>query len=176
MTSEPGAEPPPVDPGSEPGVELLSASFTVANVSSVRHQLRRHAAAAGATGDDLDDFVLAVHELVTNAVRHGGGSGRLCLRRQADTLCCEVRDEGGMSGMLRPHLPAGDMPGGRGLWLAQQLTAGLTVSAGPVGVNASVIMCLTSVAALTGPSTSDAVPDARPYCQSSEDPARGGAS
>lgn len=167
MTSEPGAEPPPVAPGSEPSVELWSASCTVASLSSVRHQVRRQAAAAGAAGDDLDDFVLAVHELVTNAVRHGGGSGLLRLRRHADTLTCEVRDEGGGAGMLRPHLPAGDMPGGRGLWLAQQLTAGLTISAGSTGVSASVIMCLATAAS----PRIDAVPGARPYTRPDEETA-----
>ncbi|GAA2864483.1 hypothetical protein Acy02nite_71520 [Actinoplanes cyaneus] len=39
MTSEPGAEPPPVDPGSELGVELLSASFTVANATRQVHRV-----------------------------------------------------------------------------------------------------------------------------------------
>jgi serine/threonine-protein kinase RsbW len=172
MTSEPGAEPPSVGPGSESPIELLSVSFTVADLSSVRDELRRHAAAAGATGDDLDDFVLAVHELVTNAVRHGGGSGLLRLRRHADTLSCEVRDEGAGTGMLRPHLPAGDIPGGRGLWLAQQLTAGLTITGGPAGVSASVIMCLTSAATPTVSPSLDAVAGARPYPHSDEDTAK----
>ncbi len=109
----------------------------------MRHQVRRHCVDIGLTGDDLDDFVLAVHELVTNAVRHGGGNGRLQLHLLGDTLTCEVRDDGGGTGMLRPHLPAGDALGGRGLWLAQQLTAGLVVTAGPAGVSATVTVCVT---------------------------------
>jgi anti-sigma regulatory factor (Ser/Thr protein kinase) len=44
-------------------------------VVTVRHRVRRHAVDVGLAGDDLDDFVLAVHALVTNAVRRGGGSG-----------------------------------------------------------------------------------------------------
>ena len=137
-----------------PRADLLSVSFTIAEVSTARHQVRRHAADAGLAGDDLDDFVLAVHELVTNAVRHGGGSGHLHLNRQDDTLTCEVRDDGGDTGMLRPHLPAGDIPGGRGLWLAQHLTAGLMITAGPAGVSATVTVCLTPAAIGTTPPAS----------------------
>ena len=134
----------PAHPGvpAAPRTDLLSVSFTIVAVATVRHQVRRHAADAGLAGDDLDDFVLAVHELVTNAVRHGGGGGHLHLQRQHDTLTCEVRDDGG-GGTLRPRLPAGDIPGGRGLWLAQHLTAGLMITAGPAGVSATVTVCLT---------------------------------
>ncbi len=49
----------------------MSAPFTVAEVGTVRHQLRQHCMGAGLTGDDL---VLVAHELVTNAFRPGGGS------------------------------------------------------------------------------------------------------
>jgi serine/threonine-protein kinase RsbW len=141
------------DPASRPGTaagsraDLLAASFTAAEVATVRHQVRQHCADAGLAGDDLDDFVVAVNELVTNAVHHGGGSGRLHLHLRDDTITCEVRDDGGGTGMLRPHLPAGDIPGGRGLWLAQHLTAGLMVTAGPEGVSATVTVCLTPAAA-----------------------------
>ena len=131
-------------PGAGAGLraDLLSASFTAAEVSTLRHRVRAHCVDAGLAGGELDDFVLAVHELVTNAVRHGGGGGHLHLQRQHDTLTCEVRDDGG-GGTLRPRLPAGDIPGGRGLWLAQHLTAGLMITAGPAGVSATVTVCLT---------------------------------
>jgi serine/threonine-protein kinase RsbW len=122
---------------------LISASFTVAEVVTVRHQVREHCMGAGLTGDDLDDFVLAVHELVTNAVRHGGGSGNLDLHLRDDTITCEIRDDGRGTDMLVPHLPAGDIPGGRGLWLAHHLTEGLMITAGPGGVSATVTVCLT---------------------------------
>ena len=141
------------DPAAQPGVaigaraDLLSASFTLGDVVTMRYQVRRHCADAGLAGDQLDGFVLAVHELVTNAVRHGGGSGRLDLHMRDDTITCEVRDHGGGTGMLRPHLPAGDVPGGRGLWLAQHLTATLMITAGPTGVSATATVCLTPAGA-----------------------------
>jgi serine/threonine-protein kinase RsbW len=142
MTDDPAVPVAPIGATAGGRAGLLSVGFTVAEVGMVRHEVRRHCAQAGLAGDDLDDFVLAVHELVTNAVRHGGGGGRLDLSREGDTITCEVRDGGGGTGMLRPHLPPGDIPGGRGLWLAQQLTAGLMIAAGSEGVSATVTVCL----------------------------------
>ena len=57
----------------------------------------------------------------------------------------------GGTGLLRPRLPAGDIPGGRGLWLAQNLTAGLMITAGPDGVSATVTVCLTPTPLNTTP-------------------------
>jgi serine/threonine-protein kinase RsbW len=129
----------------------MSASFTLDEAVTVRHQVRQHCMHAGLTRDDLDDFVLAVHEQVTNAVRHGGGSGNLDLHMRDDTITCEVRDDGGGTGMLRPHLPAGDIPDGPGLWLAQHLTESLMITAGPGGTSATVTVCLTPAPRSTTP-------------------------
>ncbi|MCM0673707.1 ATP-binding protein [Micromonospora phytophila] len=123
-------------------VPLLSQDFTEATVSTLRHALHAQVTAEGLTGDAGYDFVLAVHELVTNAVRHGGGHGRLELRRQNDVLTCEVIDRGSALGSLPVRLPAADRAGGRGLWLAHQLTEGLIVTRRLNGVTAIVTACL----------------------------------
>ncbi len=66
-----------------------------------------------------DGLVLAVDELVTNSLRHGGGSGVLRAWHEDEDVVCEVADAGTISdplvGRLRPSL---DKPGGRGLWIA----------------------------------------------------------
>ncbi|GAA0802673.1 hypothetical protein Sya03_03950 [Spirilliplanes yamanashiensis] len=69
--------------------------------------------------------MVAVNELLTNAVRHGGGEGRLRLWRSGGAVVCEVADSG--EGFAPPdagpaHKPAPDTPGGWGLWLAGELT------------------------------------------------------
>ncbi|MFU8854336.1 ATP-binding protein [Micromonospora sp. SL1-18] len=94
-------------------------------------------------GDDGDDFVLAVHELVTNAVRHGGGSGHLDLRQVDDVLVCEVTDHGAGTDALPVDLPPAHVPGGRGLWLAHQLTGALMLTRRPDGITATVSVRLT---------------------------------
>jgi anti-sigma regulatory factor (Ser/Thr protein kinase) len=88
----------------------------------------------------LDDAVLVAHELSSNAVRHGGGIGRLRLWRTATALVVQVSDSG--QGLPDPaqagrKRPSPSVPGGRGLWIVRHLAAmridqttdGLTVTA-----------------------------------------------
>ncbi|GAA3341673.1 hypothetical protein GCM10020358_33910 [Amorphoplanes nipponensis] len=127
--------------------ELLTSDFTATEVTELRHGLRRHAATAGLHDDALDDFVTAVNELVTNAVRHGGGQGSLRLTLDGDTLIADVTDRGaGFAGPppVAAAPPAADVPGGRGILLARRLTDTLMISDGPDGVTVTVTRCLTA--------------------------------
>ncbi len=87
----------------------------------------RHFVSAWAREEMLDDerrerLVLAVNELATNSVRHGGGSGRLRVWRESDTLLCEVLDDGHMTEPLAgQRCPGPRSLGGRGLWIVNQL-------------------------------------------------------
>jgi serine/threonine-protein kinase RsbW len=131
-------------PASEPAPRL-SQTFTAQTMPALRHAVRAYARRSGLTGDPLDDFVIAVHELIGNAVRHGGGRGRLHLRRDGDTLVCDVTDNGPGFATAVPAATAPPSPhtlGGRGLWLARQLTDTLLISDGPDGVTVSVTVCL----------------------------------
>ena len=94
----------------------FTRGFSAAEVTDLRHDLRRRAQACGLLGDALDDFVTAVNELVTNAVRHGGGRGRVRLTVDAGTLIADVSDRGaGFAG--RP--PEGSATGLKDLtWFA----------------------------------------------------------
>ncbi|MEH0938145.1 ATP-binding protein [Micromonospora psammae] len=143
-TSEPDRPVPgPVSPHVvTPAVPLMSQEFTATTVTALRHALRTQVAMAGLTGDLAYDFVLAVHELVTNAVRHGGGRGQIDLRRHDDVLICEITDRGAAVGELPVRLPTVDTAGGRGLWLAQQLTDGLILTRHLEGVSATVTVCV----------------------------------
>jgi anti-sigma regulatory factor (Ser/Thr protein kinase) len=68
------------------------------------------------------DLVLAVNELLTNSVRHGGGSGVLRIWQDDHTLVCEVRDRGRITDPLADRRrPDPGRTGGRGLWVANQL-------------------------------------------------------
>jgi anti-sigma regulatory factor (Ser/Thr protein kinase) len=93
------------------------------------------------SGDRLDDFVVAVNELLTNAVRHGGGLGRIALWAEDGEVVCEVSDSGGGLPAVRPERasrPAADTPGGWGLWLAEELTDTFKVVTGPDGTTVRV--------------------------------------
>ncbi|MEW2376577.1 ATP-binding protein [Micromonospora sp. NPDC047812] len=117
---------------------LLSEEITAARVTALRHAVAAAARSAGLVGHGLEDFVLAVHELVTNVVRHGGGSGEVRLWQHADLLTCQVSDDGPGLGDVDVALPSPGEVGHRGLWLAQQLTEGLMVDNSGQGTTASV--------------------------------------
>ncbi|PWR09273.1 ATP-binding protein [Micromonospora acroterricola] len=133
------ARPDPSDPGRErDAVTLLSEPIAAAAVTRLRHAVAATARRAGLTDDTLEDFVLAVHELVTNVVRHGGGNGHLRLTGDGVSVTCEITDNGPGIGDVLVALPSPATPGHRGLWLAQQLTDGLTIDSGSQGLTAVV--------------------------------------
>jgi anti-sigma regulatory factor (Ser/Thr protein kinase) len=120
---------------------LLAESFDRGRVTDLRHVVTSSVEASGLSGQRLDDFVLAVNELLTNAVRHGGGRGVLRLWREGDTVLCEVSDDGGGIGADRladRERPAPDTAGGWGLWLADQLSDTMVVRTGPTGTTVRI--------------------------------------
>jgi anti-sigma regulatory factor (Ser/Thr protein kinase) len=110
--------------------ELFSREFDRDTIVSVRHEVARHSARVGLADPALYHFVVAVNEIVTNAVRHGGGYGRLRLWLAGRRVHCRVVDEGpGIPPARRGpgQRPATDTVGGWGLWLARQGCDALTV-------------------------------------------------
>ncbi len=84
--------------------------------------------------DRADGLVLAVDELVTNSLRHGGGSGVLRAWREDEDVVCEVADAGTISdplvGRLRPSL---HKQSGRGLWIANHFCDLLQIRSSSAG-------------------------------------------
>ena len=97
----------------------------VAQLPTVRAEVRRHAASTALrsdpTGEDLrDQLVLALDEMASNALRHGGGAVRAGVRLTSDSYLIEVTDAATAS----PPTPAvGRDPseGGLGLYLIAEL-------------------------------------------------------
>ncbi|MEV8517531.1 ATP-binding protein [Dactylosporangium sp. NPDC051484] len=115
---------------------LLVEQFGVAQITPIRHAVSRGASAAGLSGSRLEDFVLAVNEIVTNAVRHAGGGGLVRLWVAGGVLVCEVTDHG--AGIPAERLNGQAPPpsysiSGRGLWLARHLVDEVEVSTGEAG-------------------------------------------
>ncbi|MGN9779071.1 ATP-binding protein [Micromonospora sp. H33] len=125
---------------------LIVEAFDQAQVTELRHSVTSCARTSGLRGQRLDDFVLAVNELITNAVRHGGGRGWLRLWRQRGALLCEVADHG--HGISRQRLddrsrPAPDTAGGWGLWLARELSDSMEIETGDAGTVVRITTALT---------------------------------
>ncbi|HVF74986.1 MAG TPA: sensor histidine kinase [Acidimicrobiales bacterium] len=106
----------------EPPFTPQELSFQPRRLDEVRGFVSRHAMACGLAPLRIDDLVLAVHELATNSLRHGGGEGTVRLWRDGSAVVCEVRDTGVINEpMIGRYRPAAEQEGGRGLWLVNQL-------------------------------------------------------
>jgi anti-sigma regulatory factor (Ser/Thr protein kinase) len=114
---------------------LLVSWFDAATQTAVRDQVRSACADRGLSGEDLFLFVLAVHEAMANAARHGGGHGQLLLWWQDDHLWCEVSDHGpGLPGSSLPVRPPDTRQvGERGLWLIRRACTSCKMTTDPTG-------------------------------------------
>lgn len=81
----------------------------------------------------LEDVVLVVSELVTNAVRHGRGNVELRVAFDGERVKGEVCDEGSGFARRRRTPPSGDA-GGNGLSVVEQLTSAWGVHDGSARV------------------------------------------
>jgi anti-sigma regulatory factor (Ser/Thr protein kinase) len=107
---------PPV-PAEAQTIPILPAGLT-----SLRAAVSRRAARAGLPVRRREDLVLAVNELATNSIRHGGGAGTLLVWETAAALVCEVTDAGRLEHPLAGReLPTPGQIGRYGLWLVNQL-------------------------------------------------------
>jgi anti-sigma regulatory factor (Ser/Thr protein kinase) len=122
---------------------VLDMTFRVGDLIRLRSAVAAYAAELGA-GRRAEDVVLIAHELAGNAIRHGGGAGRLRLWRDDYRLLCRVSDTGpGLAGVagVGAELPSAQVPGGRGLWIARRLAA-VWIDSGPKGtvITAAVLL------------------------------------
>lgn len=109
-------------------------AFSAASLRELRQLVTDIARAAGLGAAAQDDATLAVHELATNSVRHGGGRGVLTGWNDAQSVIFEVRDAGVISDPLAGRQePDVDRVGGRGLWLANQLCDLVQIRRSPSG-------------------------------------------
>jgi anti-sigma regulatory factor (Ser/Thr protein kinase) len=110
------------DPLPAPRGPVADRAFVAGDLADMRHFVARRARSAGLGPSRCDDLVLAVNEVVSNSIRHGGGSGELRIWREGETLLCEVSDAGRLddplAGRRRPDIAE---IGGHGLWIANQV-------------------------------------------------------
>lgn len=107
-------------PGAPDGA--VRRSVTVSTLTGARQAVRIFATAAGLSIERVEDLVLAVNEVATNGISHGGGSADLAMWREPDVVVCELIDRGTIANPLAGR----QWPGigayrGRGLWITNQL-------------------------------------------------------
>ncbi|MCW2677638.1 MAG: putative anti-sigma regulatory factor, serine/threonine protein kinase [Modestobacter sp.] len=130
----------PLEPLEE--TEPLVQVEAVRDLRGLRRQLAaRVAGALLAPGSEtaLEDFLLAVDEMTTNALRHGRPPVSLRLWAGADRLVCTITDRG--AGFEDPFIGYGPAHGedlslgGMGLWLARQLCDHVDITPDGTGVH-----------------------------------------
>ena len=91
--------------------------------AGLRAALGAEAEAAGVLGGRLEDLLLAVHEVVVNAVLHGEGPATLSSWTDGSAFVCEVENTGPtVSETTAGYVPLDSTTTrGRGLWMVRQL-------------------------------------------------------
>ena len=133
----------PADPFDRPlpppraGAECLF--FGSGDLRRLRAFVAGHAEQAGLGADSATGVVLAVSEVASNSIRHGGGHGELRVWIEGASLVCEVSDRGHITSPLVGRVrPVPDAGGGAGLWLANQLCDLVQISSSARGTTVRV--------------------------------------
>ena len=109
------------EPLPDPPPDADALPFAAGTLASVRRLVELHAREAGLSATATSDLVLAVNEVATNSVRHGGGEGVLSAWLTDEMVIFEVADAGAFADPLAGRVrPASGQSGGHGLWLCNQ--------------------------------------------------------
>ncbi|MGN9906529.1 ATP-binding protein [Phytohabitans sp. LJ34] len=128
------------------GDVALDQPFDTNGLYSLRAAVAAHAADLGAGDEVVEELVMVANELASNAIRHGGGAGRLRLWRAGELIHCEVSDAG--PGLDESELDRELVPitayGGRGLWVVRQMSHQVDVRTGPKGATITAALLVRS--------------------------------
>jgi anti-sigma regulatory factor (Ser/Thr protein kinase) len=115
--------------------ERVEIAFSTPELGLLRTLAAEHARRAG-MGARAGDLELAVTEIATNSIRHGGGHGVLRIWHEDGALTCEIRDAGRLRDPLLGRVKPYGEPrtfGGAGVWLANHLCDLVQVRSGSAG-------------------------------------------
>ena len=127
------------------GGASLDQAFGPDDLYALRAAVAAHAAHLGAPPDRVAHLVIVAGELAGNAVRHGGGHGRLRLSRVDGAVRCEVRDGG--PGIADPDAAGFRTPsvlalGGRGVFIVRRLATSMTIHNTGRGTTVTALVAL----------------------------------
>ncbi|HEV7897077.1 MAG TPA: sensor histidine kinase [Planosporangium sp.] len=106
----------------DPAVAPAMFVFDADDLPAVRRFIAEHAGRAGLAAGRIADLEVAVNEVATNAVVHGGGPGTLRVWQERGCVVCEVSDPGHLTDPLAGRIPPDpDSEHGRGLVLVNYL-------------------------------------------------------
>jgi len=110
-------------------------TFNSADLPRVRRFTVTWATRAGMSAEAADDFVIAVNEIATNAVRHGSPQASLHLSIAGGAGIAEIRDSGHWAARRAPAPPPRRPAeqGGMGLEVARLVCDGVQIKATAAG-------------------------------------------
>jgi anti-sigma regulatory factor (Ser/Thr protein kinase) len=102
-----------------PPLDARTVAFGMRTLRDVRELVAEVAVEAGLGPARTRDVIVAVHEVATNSIRHGGGIGIVRVWQDDEGLVAQVKDRGTIRDPLAGRrTPAGPQVGGWGLWIA----------------------------------------------------------
>jgi anti-sigma regulatory factor (Ser/Thr protein kinase) len=127
----------------EPKVAVVELAFDASGLPAVRDVVTGRATLLEIDPDKASDLALAVHELATNSLRHGGGRGVLRVWQEPDALVCEVHDAGRVEDpLVGRRIPTARQEGGRGVWMANNLCDLVQMRSSEAGTTVRVLTWL----------------------------------
>jgi len=121
-------------PLARPPASAETFAFEDDMLDEVRALVAARGERAGLDAAATEDLVLAVNELASNSIRHGGGRGVLRVWSADGEICCDVRDRGRIDDPLvgRRRRSAGQI-GGWGMRIVHQVSDLVQVRSSPAG-------------------------------------------
>jgi anti-sigma regulatory factor (Ser/Thr protein kinase) len=117
-----------------PPDHAIAVPFGVNDLARLRSVVAAVAAQMYFHGPQIDEMVLAVNELATNAIEHGAGGPVARLWDDGDRFCFEVVDSGRFLEPLAGRIPpAPTRITGRGLWIVNQVCDLVQIRSNPSG-------------------------------------------
>jgi anti-sigma regulatory factor (Ser/Thr protein kinase) len=127
----------------EPTVAVVELAFDPSGLPAVRDVVTGRATLLEIDREKVSDLALAMHELATNSLRHGGGRGVLRVWQEPEALVCEVHDAGRVEDpLVGRRVPSPRQEGGRGVWMANHLCDLVQMRSSDAGTTVRVLTWL----------------------------------
>jgi anti-sigma regulatory factor (Ser/Thr protein kinase) len=119
--------------------------FDLATLATVRREIAGHLPATGLGPDEAGDAVLAVAEILGNAIKHGGGLGVVSMLLRDHQVHLVVSDWGPGLAQRTVVAPPATALSGRGLWLAFTLCSDVQLTSSARGTRVLLVINLPAI-------------------------------
>jgi anti-sigma regulatory factor (Ser/Thr protein kinase) len=131
----------PAESADGAGNGSTSVVGAIAQIPEARREIGRAGSRAGLSPAAVERLTVATHEILANAIVHGGGQASVSVQLDDGRMVVTVTDPGsGWTGGVPAVRPDRQQLGGRGLWLARNLCDDLTIAHDSTGTTVRLFM------------------------------------